>query len=214
MSRPRGAEILRLAAQHRVAVLEDDYDGEFAYSERRTEPLLAQDASGQVIHIGSLSRLLAPGLRLGYMVLPTPLVPLLARVKRNLEEQGDATLEWAVADLIRDGELTRHLRKARKVYQARRDHLVALLRERLGEHLEVGQPGGGMGLWVKVRGGIDAEAWVQAARVCGLVLNAPSHYFLGSPEPAFRMGFAQANEAELDQAVERLAQALATIQGM
>ncbi len=213
MSRPRGAEILRLAAQHRVAVLEDDYDGEFAYSERRTEPLLAQDAGGQVIHIGSLSRLLAPGLRLGYMILPTPLVPLLARVKRNLEEQGDATLEWAVADLIRDGELTRHLRKARKVYQARRDHLVALLRERLGEHLEVGQPGGGMGLWVKVRGGIDAEAWVQAARVCGLVLNAPSHYFLGSPEPAFRMGFAQANEAELDQAVERLAQALATIQG-
>ena len=211
MSRQRGAELLRLAAEHRMAVLEDDYDGEFTYSERRAEPLLAQDVSGQVIHIGSLSRLLAPGLRLGYLVLPAPLVPLLARVKRNIEEAGDAALEWAVADLIRDGELSRHLRKARKVYQARRDYLVALLSDRLGEHLEVALPGGGMGLWVKNKGGVDADAWIRSARGCGLVLNAPSHFFLENPEPAFRMGFAQANEAELDLAVARLAQALAKI---
>lgn len=212
MSRQRGAEILRLADQFRVAVLEDDYDGEFTYSERRTEPLLAQDASGQVLHIGSLSRLLTPVLRLGYLVLPAPLLPFIARVKRNLEEQGDPALEWAVADLIRDGDLARHLRKARKVYQSRRDYLVALLRDRLEEHLEVTPPAGGMGLWVKVRGGVDAEAWIHAARTCGLVLNPPSHFFLENPEPAFRMGFAQANEAELDQAVERLVTALARVQ--
>lgn len=208
LSRERGQAILRLAAQHRVPVVEDDYDGEFSYGQDRPQPLLALDRSGQVIHIASLSRLLAPGLRLGYVVLPSPLVPFLARARTSREEQGDPALEWTVADLIRDGELGRHVRRSRKVYEARRDHLVNRLRERLGDALEVTPPAGGMGLWLKVRPPLDAAAWVRAARAHGLALNLPAHFFLGPPEPAFRMGFTQADEGELDQAVERLVQAL------
>ncbi|GLH73456.1 GntR family transcriptional regulator [Geothrix limicola] len=213
LSRKRGAAILSLAQKYRLAVVEDDYDGEFTYTDQRPEPLLAQDTTGQVLHIGSLSRLLAPGLRLGYMVFPAALSPILARVRRNLDEHGDPVLEWALADLIRDGELARHLRKTRKIYMSRRDHLVALLRDRLGDHLDVDVPEGGMGLWIHVRPGIDPDAWIRSARAHGLVLNSPSHFFLGTPEPAFRMGFAQANEGELQDAVERLARALTAIQG-
>ena len=211
LSNERKAEILRLATQYRVAVLEDDYDGELCYTEHRMEPLLAQDRTGQVIHLGSLSRLLAPGLRLGYLVLPALLAPLLARAKKAREEQGDPAFEWAVADLIRDGDLAAHLRKTRKVYKTRRDHLVALLRERLGAHLEVEPAEGGMGLWIRVTSGVEVGAWIREARACGLMLNPPAHFFMDEAEPAFRMGFAQADETELKEAVERLTTALARL---
>ncbi len=211
LSRMRADRILELARQYRVAVLEDDYDGEICYGEPHPESLRSRDRSGQVIHIGSLSRLLAPGLRLGFLVLPAPLVPFLARARRGQEEQGDPAFEWAVADLIRDGELARHLRRVRKVYQARRDLLVNLLRERLGEILQVEPPAGGMGLWVHARPGVDATAWVQAARTRGLILNPPSHFYLGDSRPDFRMGFAQADEAELVEAVSRLTEGWAAL---
>lgn len=204
MSHERGQELLALAARHRVAILEDDYDGEFCYETPRPHPLLALDRTGQVIHLGSLSRLLAPGLRLGYAVLPASLPPLLARARRSREEQGDPAFEWAVADLIRDGDLARHLRKVRRIYHSRRDLLVDLLNERLGRHLDLVPPGGGMGLWLRTKGALDAEAWVRAARGCGLVLNPPSHFYLDQPEQAFRLGFAQAEEPELREAVRRL----------
>lgn len=212
MTRERGRAILDLAVKHRLAVVEDDYDGELCYGESRPEPLLAQDRSGQVLHIGSLSRLLAPGLRLGYLVLPAPLVPFMARAKRGREEQGDPAFEWAVADLIRDGELARHLRRARKIYEERRDFLVSRLRERMGEHLDINLPGGGMGLWVRALA-VDATAWVQAARSAGLMLNPPGHFHLGPPKPAFRMGFAQADLAELGEAAQRLEAALGRVRG-
>lgn len=211
MPRERGLEVLALAAQYRVAVLEDDFDGELCFAEHRPEPLLSLDRTGQVVHVGSLSRLLAPGLRLGYLIAPASLAPFLARAKRTREEQGDPAFEWAVADLIRDGELARHLRRTRRIYQERRDLLVTLLRQRLGGRIQVDPPEGGMGLWIRVLPGTDAEAWVKAARALGLVLNPPSHFFLEAPEPAFRMGFAQANEAELREAVARLEAALRAV---
>lgn len=207
LSESRKQAILGLAQTHRLAVLEDDYDGEYVYEGARTEPLIALDRTGQVIHIGSLSRLLAPGLKMGYLVLPTPLVPVLGKIRLSRGELGDPVLEWAVADLIRDGDLVRHLRRVRKVYAARRDFLVARLRQSLAGALDVSVPQGGMSLWLRGREDEDVEAWIRAVRACGLILNPPSHYFLGTPEPAFRMGFAQADEVELEEAVNRLVKA-------
>ncbi|BDU74671.1 aminotransferase-like domain-containing protein [Mesoterricola silvestris] len=211
LSEARKKAVLDLAQKHRLAVLEDDYDGEYVYEGTRSEPLISLDRTGQVIHIGSLSRLLAPGLKMGYMVLPTPLVPVLGKIRLSRGELGDPVLEWAVADLIRDGDLVRHLRRVRKVYAARRDFLVARLRQSLSGPLEVPSPQGGMSLWLRGREGADLDAWIQAVRSCGLILNPPSHYYLGAAEPAFRMGFAQADEVELEEAVNRMVKALGRV---
>jgi len=209
LSRPRAEAILRLAAAHRVAIVEDDYDGEFWYEEPRPESLLSRDRTGQVIHLGSLSRLLSPGLRLGYLIVPDALSPLLARIKRA-QDLGDVTTERAVADLIRDGELSAHLRRARRIYEGRRDLLCAGLGAALGGELEIRPPSGGLALWLKARPGLDAAAWVRRARDRGLRLHPPDHFHLGPGEPAFRMGFSQASEEELEAAVARLKAALPT----
>ncbi|BDU78541.1 aminotransferase-like domain-containing protein [Mesoterricola sediminis] len=207
LAQDRAEALLKVAAAHRVAILEDDYDAEITFGDRRAAPLLALDREGLVIHLGSLSRLIAPGLRIAFLVVPAPLAPFLANVKQHLEEQGDAALEWAIGDLIRDGELSRHLRRTRRIFEHRRDILADLLRVRLGGDLTFELPTGGMGLWLKVREGLDADAWVHAARVQGLRLNPPAWFSLDEPLPCFRMGFAQADEAELRLAVDRLVQA-------
>lgn len=208
MSSGRARVLLELAAAHRVAILEDDYDGAFHYREPRALPLLALDGTGQVIHLASLSRLLAPGLRLGYIVAPEGLAERLGRVRQTLEWQGDRVQEWALADLIRDGELSRHLRRVARIYAARRDRLGEGLQRAFPEALAFDLPEGGLAYWLRVGKGIDPEAWSLAAKARGLLLHPPRQFFAGSPGPFLRMGFAQADEAELDEAVARLKAAL------
>ncbi len=211
LAQDKAEALLELAAEHRVAILEDDYDAEITFGDRRTPSLLALDRESVVIHLGSLSRLIAPGLRITFLVVPPPIAPFLASAKQRIEEPGDAALEWAIGDLIRDGDLARHLRRVRKVYQHRRDLLASLLRERLGGDLRFELPGGGMGLWLKAREGLCAETWIRAARTFGLRLNPPSWFALDDLEPGFRMGFAQADDTELGLAVDRLVQARRTL---
>jgi GntR family transcriptional regulator / MocR family aminotransferase len=134
-------------------------------------------------------------------------VERLARVRRSMEWQGDRVLEWAVADLFRDGEMARHLRRAHKVYESRRDFLVDRLNHELGDHLQAMAPEGGLALWVRIAGGI-AETWIQTARHLGLVLNPPRHFYMDQTDAFTRIGFAQIGEDLLEEAVQRLKRAL------
>lgn len=204
LSPERAKRILDLAAEHRVAVLEDDQDAEFHYGDQPLLPLYSRDTTGQVIFSSSFSRLLAPGLKVGYLILPPALVSPLARLRRDLDLHGDRVLEWSVADLLRDGEVGRHLRRARKVYAARRDHLANLLRRDLEGVVAFEVPDGGLALWVRVLDQVDVAAWLQRAKEAGLILHSPARHFLGPPEPCFRMGFSQVDEPELEEAVRRL----------
>lgn len=211
MGPERAQCLLALAAKHRIAIFEDDSDSEIQFGEQRALPLLARDNTGQVIFGASLSRLVAPGTSLGYLVVPVAMASNLARARRDLETQGDRVSEWAFADLMRDEELARHLRRSRKVYEARRDHLCGLLRQELGEYLDFEVPSGGMALWLKGCNGVDLDAWTNHAKDCGLILKPPSHFYLDEPSSRTRMGFTQVDEAGLTEAVQRLKQALVRI---
>ncbi len=204
LSAPRRARLLEIAEARRIAVIEEDRDPEYDFGGTSQLCLGAQDRAGQVVHIGSLSRLMAPGLRLGFLVAPRSLVGRLARLQRNLEWQGDRVLEWAVADLIRDGVLARHLRRARRIYEARRDRLAALLNERLGARLRVQPPEGGLALWLQPGEGVDLGAWIRAARTRGLLLYPPSYFAFEGPGQGTRMGYAHLAEPQLEEAVKRL----------
>jgi hypothetical protein len=132
MSAGRRLALAALAARARLIVLEDDYDHEFHYDGHPVAPLAAADPTGQVIYIGTLSKVLAPGLRLGFAIAPPPVIAAMARWRSAMDRQGDLAMEAAVAELIGDGELERHVRKMRVLYQARRDALVAALTRQLG----------------------------------------------------------------------------------
>ncbi|HVV82655.1 MAG TPA: PLP-dependent aminotransferase family protein, partial [Kofleriaceae bacterium] len=162
MSAARRMALAAAARRHRLLVLEDDYDHEFHYDGRPVPPLAAADDGGHVVYLGTLSKVLAPGLRLGFIVAPADVIPRLAAVRSIMDRQGDRAMEAAVAELIDDGLLQRHIRRTRLVYLERRDALVASLRRRLAGVVDVEAPRGGISVWAPLRDGarVDLDRWL------------------------------------------------------
>ena len=102
-------------------IVEDDYDHEFHYEGRPVLPLASADPARVVIYVGTLSKVLAPGLRLGYVVAPPDVMQRITAIRSLLDIQGDLAMEAAVAELIEDGELQRHVARARRIYAERRE---------------------------------------------------------------------------------------------
>ncbi len=204
----RRLELLELARRGRFAIIEDDYDHEFHYEGRPLLPLASADLAGVVVYIGTLSKVFAPGIRLGYVVAPPPVMRELAARRFYQDRQGDRATECAVAELIEDGELARHTRRTRRVYQARRDLCVELLREQLPGELRFRVPSGGMALWAEVQRGYDIQQLTAAAEQ-ERVLFQPGQDFSwqGRPIPYARIGYASLDEKELAEAVRRLSRA-------
>jgi GntR family transcriptional regulator / MocR family aminotransferase len=204
----RRLQLLELARTRRFAVIEDDYDYEFHYEGRPVLPMAAGDSAGVVVYVGTLSKILAPALRLGFLVAPPPLVERVTELRRAIDRQGDQVVECAVAELIEDGELQRHARRMRRVYQGRRDQLTTLLQARLGDVLSFTRPPGGMALWAHAPG-VDVDAWALRARALGLELRTGRVFaFDGRARPNVHLGYASLSEAELAEAVDRLTAAL------
>ncbi len=209
MGAARRLRLLELAARHRIALLEDDYDNEFHFEGRPVLPLAGEDPGGQVVYLGTLSKILAPGLRLGFVSGPRSLVDALTARRAATDGQGDPVLQRAVSELLEDGLLQRHARKMRRTYQARREVLAAALRRHLGGAVAFDLPAGGMSLWLTVDPTIDTEAWAARARKAGLGLTTGRAFdFRGRPGPHLRLGFSALDERELAEAVRRLAGAL------
>jgi GntR family transcriptional regulator/MocR family aminotransferase len=193
----RRADLLALARRHGFAVVEEDPDAELTWEGPPRVSLAAEDAEGRVIHLGSLSQLLATGLGLAYVVAPAALLDRLARLGQRLDVEGDHVLEWAVADLIRDGDLERHLARSCKILRERRDSLLRGLAEELGEAFEVQPCQGGQAVWIRTPIGFDTVAWARNCLQEGIRVHPGSHYdFHGRRLAGLRLGFAQLEVCE------------------
>lgn len=200
--------LLDLAERHRLPIIEDDYDHEFHYDGRPILPLASADQGGVVIYIGTLSKILAPGLRLGYVVAPPPLLSRLRAHRIYVDRQGDQAVECAVADLLEEGHIQRHARRAKRIYHARRDLFVRALARALGDRLDFAVPPGGLALWVEARG-VDVDAWCERALRRGAVFFTAKRFaFDGRARPLARLGFASLDEAEIAEAIRRLSAAM------
>jgi GntR family transcriptional regulator/MocR family aminotransferase len=209
LSAGRRLKLLELARAHRFAIIEDDYDHDFHYDGRPVLPLASADPAGVVAYIGTLSKVLAPGLRIGYLAAPAPLIERLAAHRSYIDTQGDQVLEYAIAELLEEGTIQRHIRRVRREYRDRRDTLAAALRAELGDHLAFDVPAGGIALWTRARRGLDVDAWARSARDLGAVIVTASSYTLdGRSQPFVRLGFASLDTRELREGVRRLAAAL------
>jgi GntR family transcriptional regulator / MocR family aminotransferase len=206
LSAPRRLRLLELARASRFAIIEEDYDHEFHYDGSPVLPLASIDRSGVVAYVGTLSKVLAPGLRIGYIVAARALLSAIVAHRLHLDVQGDRVLEHALAELIELGEVQRHVRRVRREYAARRDVLVEGLRRSLGAALAFTVPAGGVALWAAAADGLDIDAWADRARSRGVVIATARSYAVDrKSRPYARLGFAALNRTELVEAVRRLA---------
>ena len=206
LSLSRRLELLRRAEQANALVMEDDYDSEFRYEGRPVESLHALDHTGRVLHAGTFSKTFLPGLRMGYMILPSSLVgPFVAA--KSLRDGGSPLLEQlALAEFIRSGEYERHIRKMRRVYRQRRDVLVECLDSAFGDRVSIGGRHGGLNILVALDTPMREADILAQARAAGIGLQGAGAYFSKPPErPQLLLGFAGLDEALIREGVHLLA---------
>lgn len=204
----RRLALLELCAARGVAVLEDDYDHEFHYDGRPILPLASADRAGCVVYFGTFSKVLAPSLRLGFALAPRPVLRRMIERRVLVDRQGDRLLELAVADLFESGEAARHVRRMRRLYEARRAAMAGGLTRRFGARVAFELPRGGMAIWARFDR-IDVDAWALACEQRGVLLQTGKRFsFDGRPSPHLRLGFAGWPEARLDTALARMRECL------
>ena len=205
----RRLSLLALSRARRFAIIEDDYDHEFHYDGRPILPMASADHGGNIVYVGSLSKILAPGLRIGYVVAARPLLDRIAALRSLLDIQGDLPTEAAVAEMIQDGELQRHVARVRRIYEQRRQILASALRRAFGDEASFTVSPGGMALWVRFGIDVDPDRWVDRGLARGVFWYTGRRYsFDSGPTPFARFSFAWLNERELPEAVRRMAAAL------
>lgn len=204
----RRIALLDLAVKYNFVIIEDDYDHEFHFSHRPMLPLASMENDGRVIHIGSLSKVLAPGLRLGYIAAAEQVITRCATEILLIDRQGNALTELAIAELMNQGEIKRHIRRALKIYQQRRDHAVNQVRTFL-PNATFSVPPGGLALWLGFDETIDIKKWQSDCLINGVSI-LPGQLFSGSDKKvsAIRMGYASLNESEFDRGLKRLSLSL------
>ncbi len=204
LSEPRRRRFLELARQHRFPILELDPEYDYLMAGASPHRPLVADDPGQVIYVGDLSRILAPGLRAAYLVAPEALSDLLAKARRHLDWQGDPVQEWALSELILDGEVQRQLFRVRKAAAERREALEDALHHAMAGRVEV-QPGA-MALWLTGSGPLEPpgafSVWIRGCQSRGLKLRLGKHFDLMQRDlAATRMEFTAFTPEELQVAV-------------
>ncbi|MFT8555152.1 MAG: PLP-dependent aminotransferase family protein [Zymomonas mobilis] len=205
----RRLRLLEIARQHNLTLIEDDYDHEYRFDSKPILPLVARAYHQQpFIHLGSFSKLLAPTIRLGYVIAPPDIMARMMAYRESIDRQGDIPLELALASMIENGDLGRHSRKARRVYAARRDVLAEELKTHLGDAFTFTIPAGGLAIWLRLRDGLNAQIWAEGAAERGLRIKDGQRFSLDDSYPLnyFRFGYAHLNEDEIRHAVSLLLQ--------
>jgi GntR family transcriptional regulator/MocR family aminotransferase len=209
MSLQRRLELLEWARAADGFVLEDDYDSEYRYAGRPLAALQGLDHDGRVIYLGTFSKVMFPGLRIGYMVVPEHLVDPFLAVRGLIDAHPSSIAQAALADFIAAGHMAAHIRRMRVLYGARQAALLEALGARLGGLLRLEAAAAGMHLVGRLAAGLEDVAIARAARAAGVEAPALSGYY--RTEPAAQglvLGYAGVPERDLLPAVERLARVL------
>jgi GntR family transcriptional regulator / MocR family aminotransferase len=209
MSLARRHQLLSLANQHQAWVLEDDYDSEFRFSGPPISSLAGLDTQGRVLYLGSFSKVLYPGLKLGYMVVPKGLAAAFKRAHYDLNRPGQMPVQAALAEFIDMGHFAAALRKARQSYARRRHSLLAALQPCLGPGAQISGAEQGLHLCLRLPDGIDDRALALQIGKLGLIVRPLSAYCLKRHDMrGLVIGYGYAPLAEIERFGPLLASAL------
>jgi GntR family transcriptional regulator/MocR family aminotransferase len=210
----RRMRIYELASQHQIPIFEDDYDHEFHYRCQPIAPLASTDPCELVIYASTLSKIMFPSMRIGFLAVPEALYQPLINMRTIITRQNSVFLQDAVARWMDSGGFERHLRRMRRAYQERCDVLVSRLQDAQarGLPLEWTVPDGGMALWLNCN--VDADAITAKAAEVGVFVTPESAYRCGSrgANTHLRLGYASQTPDEIGAGIGLLMKAVASVE--
>lgn len=193
-------------------LVEDDYEADLVYEGEPLPPVAALPEAGEVAYVGTLSKALCPGLRVGWVAGSAALLERLVRVKRVSDLSGSPLLQAAAAEFLGSGAYDRHLARVVEVNRERMRVLSEALAAELPEDCEATEPRGGHALWVHLPPGVSARAVAEAAAVAGVVVS-PGDLFETEPGSGegLRLSLARATTEEIPRGVSALAKAIRAV---
>ncbi|MGB3338253.1 MAG: PLP-dependent aminotransferase family protein [Devosia sp.] len=180
LSLPRRLALLEWATQNDAWIIEDDYDGEYRYVSRPLPALKSLDREGRVLYAGTFSKVLLPGLRLAYLVVPTPLVERFEQIMQAFAGGSPQMTQAIIGDFIAEGHFARHIQRMRKLYAERRAATVAGLERVLGDAMRIDAQPGGMHLILRPQVGQPDRQLVGKMLENGLYAEALTDWAVGS----------------------------------
>ncbi|UUW89205.1 aminotransferase-like domain-containing protein [Pimelobacter simplex] len=206
LSPERRVEVLALAAEHGAFVVEDDWARHLGLDGPTPLPLLTEDPHGHVVSIATLTKVVAPGLRIAAVVARGPAGERLRTARIAEDMCVPALLQETALGLLTAPAWPRHLKVLRARLTERRDAMIDHVREH-GPHLRLTHPPrGGIHLWVRVPEGVDTAALAGAAQAAGVLVGDGAHYFVDEPPaPYVRLSYSAASEPQIAEGVRRLA---------
>jgi GntR family transcriptional regulator/MocR family aminotransferase len=204
MSLVRRMQLIDWARQHGSIVIEDDYDSEYRYHRPPLPALYGLAGDVPVVYISTFSKVMYPGIRIGYLITSAPLTHRFSTAKSMMDGQTSLLEQMALADFIEAGLLERHVRRMRRLYQQRRMALVAALDHYFGEAAEILGDQAGMHILVRFRS-VGRE--LDPTRDGVLLTSASKYYFSNAPANEYVMGFTAVSERALREGVARLQRA-------
>lgn len=210
LSGTRRRQMLELAGRYNVAILEDDFAGDLRYEGKAQPAIKAIDPGGSVIYVGTFSKMLMPGLRVGYLLANGPIFERLQQQKRVQDLTTSPLMQRALDRYVTVGRYQAHLRRSTRIYRQRRDALLAALRRFLPKEVSLTPPQGGLFVWLRLPEGMSSSSLLPLALEHGVEF-APGGRFFANPadgEPFVRLNFATRTPEEITEGIQRLAGAI------
>jgi DNA-binding transcriptional MocR family regulator len=216
----RRLRVLELAVQHQTIVVEDDPYGDLFFSDAPPPPsllALSEQVPGSrdwLVHCGSLSKVLSPGLRIGWMIASPDLLAKATMCKQFSDAHTSTFAQATAARYLQSGRMPATLQQVRKVYAMRAHAMASALKQHMGEGLSFQNPVGGLFIWATLTGKTghttDGALLARLAIEKGVAFVPGAPFFANNPDlRTIRLSFATADESKINQGIERLGQALA-----
>jgi 2-aminoadipate transaminase len=205
MSQARRAHLIRLAAKHRVPIVEDDWGRLLRYEGEEPPPLKAMDPGGYVIHIGTFSKSFLPGLRIGWITSPAPLAESFVGAKLAADKGDSFFIQALLHEFILKGHFSKHLRKSVAEYKKRRNAMCKTLKSNLPKGCKFRVPDGGLSVWVELPAKLQSLPLLSLAREAGVDF-APAAFFMPGHQdaPALRLSFSRNTAEDIERGVKAL----------
>ncbi len=204
-SEERREALVNLAVKYDIPVVDDNPYRELRFSGQEPTSLLAMGGQ-HVIQLGTFSKLISPGLRIGWIVGDPEIIALCERMKQAADLHTNTFTQYVIHEFAKDGGLDRHIAKIRKAYSIRRDTMIKALRDNFGADATWTEPEGGLFLWIKLPDGTSANDMIQAALEARVAYVPGMYFFSERPDDStLRLNFCNATEENIVEGVKRLA---------
>lgn len=208
MSLKKRLKLIELSNQYGFTIIEDDYDNEFHFGQRPILPISSYSNAKNFIYIGTLSKIVAPALRIGYVASSSQNIEKIANHRRIIDVQGDNIMEEAVLHLINEGKIKRHLKKTNLIYKAKRDNFESLCKLHLKDKITFIKPEGGLAFWIVPSKIVDTQKVCTELLSKGIKLMTPEKFSFGSPVNGFRLGYASLTEEQMEEGIKAISKYL------